>query len=118
MGEAFLEAAAQAGYRHNADFNGASQLGVGRYQVTQRNGLRCSAADAYLRPAMRRPNLTVITEALAHRVLFERGRAVGIEISRGSQLEELRAEREVVLSAGAYGTPHLLLRSGVGPAAG
>lgn len=96
----------------------ASQLGVGRFQLTQRNGLRWSTADVYLRPALERPNLTVITEALAHRVLLDGDRAVGVEISRGSTLlEELRADREVILSAGTYGTPHLLLRSGIGPAA-
>jgi len=117
LGEAFLLAAEQAGHPRNSDFNGASQLGVGRFQLTQRNGMRCSAAVAYLHPAIERPNLTVFTEALAHRVLFDGDRAVGVEISRGGAVEELRAEREVVLSAGAYGSPHLLLRSGVGPAA-
>ncbi|HME46568.1 GMC family oxidoreductase [Mycobacterium sp.] len=117
LGEAFLEAAEQAGHPHNADFNGASQLGVGRYQLTQRNGMRCSTAVAYLRPAMERPNLTVITGALAHKVLFAGSRAVGVEISRGGgQVEQLRADREVILSCGTYGSAHLLLRSGVGPA--
>ncbi|PZS26226.1 MAG: choline dehydrogenase [Pseudonocardiales bacterium] len=114
--EAFVQAAEQAGHLHNNDFNGASQLGVGRYQVTQRDGMRCSTAVAYLHPAMERPNLTVITGALAHRVLFDGGRATSVEISRGGELEQVRAEREIVLSAGAYGSPHLLLLSGVGPA--
>ncbi|MCU1645135.1 MAG: putative choline dehydrogenase [Nocardia sp.] len=116
LGDAFLEAAEQAGYQRNDDFNGATQLGVGRYQVTQRNGMRCSAAVAYLHPAATRPNLTIITDALAHRVILDGGRAVGVQISRGAELEEIRAEREVVLAAGAYGTPQLLLLSGVGPA--
>jgi choline dehydrogenase-like flavoprotein len=114
--DAFVQAAERAGHPHNADFNGASQLGFGRHQVTQRNGMRCSTAVAFLHPAMERPNLTVITNALAHRVLFDGGRAAGVEISRGGAVEQLRAEREVVLSAGAYGSPHLLLLSGIGPA--
>ena len=115
--DAFVQGAEQAGYPHNDDFNGPSQLGVGRYQLTQRNGMRCSAAVAYLHPAMARPNLTVIPGALAHRVLFDHGRATGVEVSRGGAVETINAEREVILCAGAYGSPHLLLLSGVGPAA-
>jgi choline dehydrogenase len=72
--------------------------------------------DAFLRPAQERKNLTVITGALAHRVVFDGDRAAGVEISSGTEVSVLRADREVVLSAGAYGTPHLLLLSGVGPA--
>jgi choline dehydrogenase-like flavoprotein len=118
--DAFVEAALEAGYGYNADFNGAQQAGVGRFQLTQHNGMRWSTADGFLRPAMDRPNLTVVTDALAHRVVFEGTRAVGVEISSGrpgGELTLLRADREVVLSAGAYGSPHLLLLSGVGPAA-
>jgi choline dehydrogenase-like flavoprotein len=118
--DVFVEAAVEAGYELNADFNGAAQLGVGRYQLTQHNGMRWSTADAYLRPALDRKNLTVITEALAHRVVFDGERAIGVEISVGGPSREvklLRADREVVLSAGSYGSPHLLLLSGVGPAA-
>jgi len=117
----FVEAAVEAGYAYNADFNGAVQRGVGRYQLTQYQGLRWSAADAFLRPALDRANLTIITDALAHRVIFDGERAIGVEISSrgpGSELEVIRAEREVILSAGSYGSPHLLLLSGVGPAAG
>jgi choline dehydrogenase len=114
--DAFVTGAEQAGYPHNEDFNGSRQLGVGRYQLTQRNGMRCSAAVAYLHPAMTRPNLTVIPGALAHRVIFDHGRATGVEISRGGTVETISAEREVILCAGAYGSPHLLLLSGVGPA--
>jgi choline dehydrogenase len=113
--DAFVDAALEAGHDYNADFNGASQLGVGRKQVTQRNGLRWSAADAFLRPALERPNLTVITDALAHRVVFDGERATGVEIGTRGEAQLLRADREVVLSAGAYGSPHLLLLSGVGP---
>lgn len=113
----FIEAAKQAGYPENPDFNGAMQEGVGRFQCTQRNGMRCSTAVAYLHPAMQRPNLTVITGGLATRILFDGARASGVEIIRDGKSEEVRAEREVILSAGAYGSPHLLLLSGIGPAA-
>lgn len=114
--DAWVEAAEAAGLPRNTDFNGESQIGVGRFQTTQRGGMRCSAAVAYLHPAMDRPNLTVITEALTRKVLFDGDRAVSVEIERGRQVEEVRAGREVVLSAGAYGSAHLLLLSGVGPA--
>src|SRR3954447_12719424 len=114
---AFVEAAKQAGYPENQDFNGATQDGVGLYQCTQRNGMRCSTAVAYLHPAMKRPNLTVITGGLASRILFDGTRARGIEIIRNGAPEEIHADREVILSAGAYGSPHLLLLSGIGPAA-
>jgi choline dehydrogenase-like flavoprotein len=118
--DAFVEAAVEAGYKYNADFNGAEQAGVGRYQLTQHNGMRWSTADGFLRPALDRANLTVITDALAHRVVFDGERAIGVEISfggSGGEVTLLRANREVVLSAGSYGSPHLLLLSGVGPAA-
>jgi choline dehydrogenase-like flavoprotein len=118
--DAYVEAAVEAGYPLNADFNGEAQLGVGRYQLTQHHGMRWSTADAYLRPALDRKNLTVITEALAHRVVFDGKRATDVEISTGcpgGEVQPLRAECEVVLSAGSYGSPHLLLLSGVGPAA-
>ncbi|WP_257956392.1 GMC family oxidoreductase [Nocardioides sp. B-3] len=115
--DARVDAAVEAGFARNPDFNGADQLGVGRFQLTQREGMRCSTAVAYLHPAMERPNLTVITDAHATKVLFDGTRAVGVEVRRGGKIEEVRAEREVVLSAGAYGSAHLLLLSGVGPAA-
>jgi choline dehydrogenase-like flavoprotein len=115
--DAYVEAALEAGYEFNPDFNGATQTGVGRYQLTQHNGMRWSAADAFLRPALDRTNLTVITDALAHRVVFDGEQATGVEVSWGVEVQVLRADREVVLSAGSYGSPHLLLRSGVGPAA-
>ncbi|MGW5107154.1 GMC family oxidoreductase [Nocardia sp. NPDC004123] len=118
LGNAFLAAAEQAGYRRNGDFNGATQLGVGRYQLTQRNGMRCSAAVAYLHPALNRPNLSVYTETLTHKVLFDGNRAIGVLVGRGAETELITARREVVLAAGAYGSPQLLLLSGVGPAAG
>ncbi|WP_063064233.1 GMC family oxidoreductase [Nocardia violaceofusca] len=116
LGEAFLAAAEQAGYGRNDDFNGATQTGVGRYQLTQRNGMRCSASVAYLHPALERPNLTVLTDTLAHKVVFDGGRATGVLIARGAETELIAARREVVLSAGAYGSAQLLMLSGVGPA--
>jgi choline dehydrogenase-like flavoprotein len=115
--DAFLEAAEQAGHRRTDDFNGHTQDGVGYYQLTQRHGLRCSAADAYLHPAMQRANLTVLTDAHCTRVLFDGDRATGVEVERGGQLSQLRAEREVILSAGAYNSPQLLMLSGIGIAA-
>ena len=116
LAEAFVEAAKQAGYEENPDFNDAHQEGVGRYQVTQRGGMRCSTAVAYLHSAMERPNLTVLTDAQALRVLFDGERASGVAVMRGDQVEEVRAELEVILSAGAYQSPQLLMLSGIGPA--
>ena len=113
---AFVEAGVQAGLPRNDDFNGAAQDGVGMYQVTQRGGLRASAAVAYLHPAMERPNLTVMPYMHAHKVLFEGNRAVGVLASQLGQPQELRAEREVILCGGAYNSPQLLMLSGVGPA--
>jgi choline dehydrogenase len=114
--DAMIEAAAQAGHERNPDFNGARQEGVGRFQLTQRDGLRWSTADAFLHPARRRPNLELITGALSTRILFEGERAIGVEVARGDELVEIRAEREVILSAGAYQSPVLLMLSGIGPA--
>ncbi|MGH3609991.1 MAG: GMC family oxidoreductase, partial [Pseudonocardiaceae bacterium] len=112
--DAVLRAAEQAGHRRTEDFNGPEQDGVGYYQLTQRDGMRCSAAVAYLHPAMQRPNLTVITDALCTRILFDGRRAAGVEVERANALSELRAEREVILSAGAYNSPQILMLSGIG----
>jgi choline dehydrogenase len=114
--EAFIEGAIQAGLPATDDFNGPEQDGVGWYQVTQRNGMRCSAAVAYLHPAMGRPNLTIETEAHATRLLLDGTRATGVEVDQRGELTEIRAEREVILSAGAYQSPQVLLLSGIGPA--
>jgi choline dehydrogenase-like flavoprotein len=116
ISRAFVDAGEQAGLQRNPDFNGDEQDGVGLYQVTQRGGMRASAAVAYLRPAEERPNLTVMPYMLVHRVLFEGTRAVGVEASQLGELRELRAEREVILCGGAYNSPQLLMLSGVGPA--
>ena len=114
--DTMIEAAAQAGHERNPDFNGARQEGAGRFQLTQRDGLRWSTADAFLHPARSRPNLTVITGALSTRILFEGDRAVGVEVVHDDAPVQIRAEREVILSAGAYQSPVLLMLSGIGPA--
>ncbi len=122
---AFIEAGEQAGERHNRDFNGADQEGIGAYQVTHRNGERFSAAKAYLTPHLGRANLQVITRALTTRVVTEtvdgQARAVGVEYradaGRGAvQTLRLKPGGEVLLSAGAFGSPQLLMLSGIGPA--
>jgi choline dehydrogenase len=113
---AFVEAGVEAGLARNEDFNGAEQDGVGMYQVTQRGGMRASAAVAYLHPAAERPNLTVMPYMQVTRVLFEGSRAVGVEATQLGQAQELRAEREVILCGGAYNSPQLLMLSGIGPA--
>ncbi len=113
---AFVDAAEQAGMARNPDFNGPEQDGAGVYQVTQRGGMRASAAVAYLHPAMERDNLTVLPYMHTERVLIEDGRAVGVQASQLGESREFHAEREVILCAGAYNSPQLLMLSGVGPA--
>ena len=110
----FLAAGIAAGLPRNQDFNGETQEGVGIYQITTRNGIRSSAATAYLHPAMRRPNVEVVTRAQVTRLLFEGKRAVGVEYRRGGQLHVARARAEIILSAGAIGSPQILQLSGVG----
>ncbi len=114
--EAFIDSAVEAGIPRNDDFNGASQEGIGFYQITTRNARRCSAAVAYLKPAMKRPNLRVITRAMAERVLFEGRRATGVVFENGGKRVVVKARREVILSGGSINSPQLLLLSGVGPA--
>jgi choline dehydrogenase len=116
MADAWVEAAVESGLEPNDDFNAVAQDGVGRYQVTQRNGMRCSTAVAFLHPVADRPNLTIETRMHVHRVLLEGTHAVGVAAEHDGQPVELRAEREVLLCAGAYNTPQLLLLSGIGPA--
>lgn len=116
--DAWVAAAQGAGYAFNSDYNGASQEGVGYFQLTARNGRRCSAAVAYLNPARRRPNLRIVTRAQVTRVVIENGRATGVTYHDGSGTEQqVRASSEVILSAGAIGSPQLLMLSGVGEAA-
>jgi choline dehydrogenase len=116
LSQVFVEAGAEIGLSHNGDFNGAEQEGVGFFQITQKNGKRHSAAAAYLKPILRRTNLTIRTEAQATRLLFEKRRAVGIEYIQAGKLHQARASREVILSGGAINSPQLLLLSGIGPA--
>ncbi|GIF16430.1 GMC family oxidoreductase [Actinoplanes teichomyceticus] len=116
MSTAFVEAAGQAGYGFNDDFNGPTQDGFGFFQLTQRDGRRASTATAFLHPAADRPNLTVLTHVRVHRVLIENGRAVGVTGTRLDETLTLHAEREVIVAAGAYNSPQLLMLSGVGPA--
>ena len=115
--QAWIDAGQQAGYPVTADVNGAQQEGFGAMDMTVRKGARCSAAKAYLRPAMKRAGVKVITHALATRVLLEGKQAVGVEYERGGQLHQLRAGREVILSGGSINTPQLLKLSGIGPEA-
>jgi choline dehydrogenase len=114
---AWLAAAAQAGYPHSDDVNAFQQEGFGRMDMTVGKGRRCSAANAYLRPAMRRPNLQVITHALATRVLMEGRRAVGLEYLQGGAKRQVRIGRELIICAGPINSPQLLKLSGIGPAA-
>lgn len=116
MAQAFVDGAIEAGHPPNDDFNGAEQDGVGLYQVTQRDGRRASTAASFLAPALDRPNLSVETLMQVHRVLFEGTRAVGVAGERFGEAVQVRATREVILSAGAYNSPQLLMLSGVGPA--
>lgn len=112
---AFVEAAKQAGHEENPDFNGARQEGFGRFQTTQDGGMRASTSVRFLHPAMARENLTVITEAMALRILFDGDRASGVEIDHAGTVEEVLASREVIVAAGAYQSPQLLMLSGIGP---
>jgi choline dehydrogenase-like flavoprotein len=114
--EAFIEAGVEAGISLSEDFNGPEQDGVGWYQVTQRDGLRCSVSVGYLHPAMERPNLEVRTGAYVTNLLLDGNRAVGVAIDQNGQPDEVRALREVILSAGSYQSPQILLLSGIGPA--
>ena len=113
----YVAACESAGLAHNPDFNGAVQEGSGIYQMTIRNARRNSAARAFLRPAMKRPNCRVITGAMVTRVLIEEGRAVGVEYVQGGQRRTLRAKAEVILSGGAINSPQLLQLSGIGSGA-
>lgn len=111
----FIDGAKSAGHPWNPDLNAEVQEGVGYFQVSQRRGWRNSTARAYLRPALRRRNLTLLTEAMTRRVIIEDGRAVGVEYEHGGQVRQVRAKREVIVSAGSFSSPKVLMLSGVGP---
>jgi choline dehydrogenase len=113
--EPLREAAAAAGIPYCEDANGATQEGISRMESTTRRGRRASSARAYLHPAMSRPNLTIVTGALATRIIVDRGRAVGVEVSRRGKRAVVYADREIVLSGGTYNSPQLLMLSGIGP---
>jgi len=117
MTRAFVQACQQRGIPYNPDFNGVQQEGAGVYQTNIKNGKRCSAAVGYLRPAMKRPNLTVKTGCQVHRVVVEGGRATGVEFVDKSGRHKVQANSEVLLTSGAIGTPKLMMLSGLGPAA-
>jgi choline dehydrogenase len=116
LSKAFIDAAVLNGIPTTRDYNGVDQFGSFMYQVTQKNGERCSAAKAYLTPNLSRPNLCVKTHALSAKIIMQGKRACGIAYYQGSEAKEVRARREVILSAGTFGSPQLLLLSGIGPA--
>lgn len=114
--DAWIDAAVNSGYPRNADYNGPEQEGVGYFQLTAKAGRRCSAAVAYLRPAKDRPNLTIMTNASVAKLLLEGRKVTGMEVKSNGQRLVLHARREVVLSAGAIGSPQILMLSGIGAA--
>lgn len=114
--EAFVQAGQQAGYQTTDDYNGKQQEGFGPMEQTVWRGRRWSAANAYLRPALKRDNCN-ITRALARRVVIEDGRAIGVEVERGGKIEVIHAKREVIIAASSINSPKLLMLSGIGPAA-
>ncbi|WP_416464338.1 GMC family oxidoreductase [Sphingomonas sp. VDB2] len=114
---AIVDAATQAGHHRNDDFAGDRQDGFGRYDLNQRNGTRLSSARAFLHPALKRPNLTILDETLVRRILFDRGRAIGLEIEKDGARRTIGAKREIILCAGATNSPQLLMLSGIGPQA-
>ncbi len=113
--KAFIEAGVQAGYMKTDDCNGRQQEGFGPMHMTVKNGVRWSTANAYLKPALNRPNLKVVSEALTQRILLKGKKAVGVEYNRGDTLQSVSANREVLLCAGPIASPHLLQISGIGP---
>ncbi len=117
LSHAFVDAAVAAGFKPTDDFNGAEQEGAGLYQVTCRKGRRWSVADAYIHPNRHRRNFTVRTEAFVERIEMDRNRATGVTYRRGDVSETVHADAEVVLSAGAIGSPQILMLSGIGPGA-
>ncbi|HKW76390.1 MAG TPA: GMC family oxidoreductase N-terminal domain-containing protein, partial [Terriglobales bacterium] len=116
LSQAFIEAAEQCGFPRNPDFNADSQEGFGYYQITQCNGKRCSAADAFLKSAMSRPNLKVKTGVQVFDIIFERKRAVAVSLQEDNGSAQEHAEREIILCAGSIGSPQLLMLAGIGPA--
>jgi choline dehydrogenase len=116
LSKAFVEGAVRIGLPLNDDFNGVSQIGAGLFQVTQKNGKRCSAAEAYLHPVRHRPNLTVQVDARVTRIVTHQGRAIAVEYISDEQLNTASTSAEIILAAGAIGSPHILMLSGIGAA--
>ncbi len=116
ISQAFVKSCVDLGFPATNDFNGHSQEGAGYYHLTTRNGRRCSTAVGYLRPAMKRPNLRVITDALSERIILDRRRAVGVTYRQGGASHTVHATREVIVCGGALNSPQLLMLSGIGPA--
>ncbi len=116
MSQAYVQGCMDIGMPFNADFNSGKQAGVGFYQTTTRRGRRCSAAVAYLNPVIKRKNLTVKTDVSVLRIIVEKGRAIGVEVVDGGQTKKFEATSEVIVTAGAIGSPKLLMLSGIGPA--
>ena len=113
--DTFVEAGREAGHPVNDDFNGAEQLGFGRYDFTIRRGKRCSTSTAFLRPVRHRRNLTIVTDCLVRRVVVQGGRATGVEVADRDRARSIRAAREVILCGGTVNSPQLLMLSGIGP---
>ncbi len=114
LSDVFIKAGQELGYRHNPDFNGEQQEGFGYYQVTQKNGQRCSTAKAFLHPVAKRANLAIKTEATVERIICKNKRAVAVQYQHKGRSVSVAAQREIILSAGAYNSPQLLLLSGIG----
>jgi choline dehydrogenase-like flavoprotein len=117
LSHAFVQGCMDIGMPHNPDFNSGKQEGAGLYQTTTKNGRRCSAAVGYLRPALKRSNLELRTGLMVKRIIVEKGRATGVEIFEAGSVKKLTADREVIVTSGAIGSPKLLMLSGIGPAA-
>ena len=113
--EAYIKASVAAGVPHTTDFNGASQEGAGYYQLTTKDGRRCSTAVAYLKPVLSRDNLELITDAAVERLVLDGKRVTGVTFLQGGESKTVRARREIILSAGAIGSPQILQLSGIGP---
>lgn len=111
---AFIESSMQAGLPYNDDFNGENQEGVGPFDLTIHNGNRWSTSQAYLRPALKRKNLSTVTGVVCTRVLFEDSKAIGVEYLAGKEVKTVEARKEVILAGGAVNTPQLLMLSGIG----
>jgi len=117
MTDIFVKSMQQMGHPYRPDFNAGQQAGVGYMQVTTANGRRCGAVEAFLQPAMSDKNLTIMTNVTVSRILLSKGRAEGVEFSHGGAVQTAHADAEVIVTAGAFGTPKLLMLSGIGPAA-